>query len=269
MTGDTVMKKVIFLLFILALLMAVGEVQAKKGGPGNGGNGGGDKGGFGSLGDGCVTFLNSQLPGTFSGDGSGIYCNGTDGQISVPVRLRLDTKKFNENDRFYWVWGNCSYGSTEEICVVGAEMKNLQMGAEAEGNGSTIGDGLDWTLMSPTDTTRVEMGIKIDRTHFLYFDQGVLCNDPTSLAGPVWVRCDADKNEDSLCDRWTVSTDPAFPVDGVYGGDAAHACLKTGAFGDFLDYNVIADFTMKVCVIGTDSIVPGQEDYCGLPPAAP
>ena len=261
------MKKTTMVVMTLGLLLALGAAHAKKGGQGGGGNGGGDKGGFGPLGDGCVTFLSGQGPGRFSGDGRGIYCNGTDGQISVPVRLRLDTKKFNGNKRFYWVWGECSGAPVigDQLCdddnpetTNGDEIAHAQMSIESD---------LDMQAMGLGTFARVDMGIKIDRTHFLYYDD-ILCNHPASPADRLWVRCDLDTNGDDLCDRWTVSTDSAFPEftdenDSEFASNSARACLKTGAYADFIDYDVIADFTMKVCVMGTGPTDPADELYCG------
>ena len=248
------MKKNTLLIILVSLLLVFGQVHAKKGGQGNGGNGGGDKGGFGELGDGCLTFLNYAGAGRIYDDERGSYCNGTAGQISVPVRLRFDTKKFNGDDRVFTIQASCS-SATDNVCsLVGTNGKTLQMSNE-DFPGSPY-SGLDWTLMDAGGITRVEMGIKIDRTHFLYFNEKDVCFDPDNPnddvhGGPLWVRCDGDANDDTLCDQWTVSTDGSFPTGaGPFAADSAKACLKSGAFGNFLDKDVIADFTWNVCVMG-------------------
>ncbi len=270
--GETVMKKAKLILFILVLLLAMGQVQAKKGGPGNGGNGGGGKGGFGPLGDGCLTFLNAPGNGRFEHDGGGAYCNGSGGQVSVPVRLRFDTKKLNADNRSYNVNGSCSSNTRQALCTGGDNGLTLQMGPETDADGISINDDFDWTLMlTANNPTRVQMGIKFDNRHFLYFNKDGTCVDPDNpggsvSAGPVYVRCDGDENGDGLCDHWTVSTDgsfpefrglPAeFPEDDEFATDAANACFKIGAYGDFWDHDVIADFTMKICVMGVGFTCP-------------
>lgn len=272
MTGDTVMKKAKLILFILVLLLAMGQVHAKKGGPGNGGSGGSGKGGFGPLGDGCLTFLNGPGDGRFEHDGRGPYCNGSGGQVSVPVRLRFDTKKLNADDRSYNVNGSCSQNTGEALCTGGDNGLILGMGPETYDDGISFNDDFDWTLMGEGDITRVQLGIKFDNRHFLYFNKDGTCVDPNNTAGPVsagpvHVRCDGDENGDQLCDHWTVSTDGSFPEfrglpeefpgDDKFATDAANACFKTGAYGGFLDHDVIADFTMKVCVMGDGFTCPG------------
>jgi hypothetical protein len=257
------MKKVVPVI-LMGLLLAAGQAQAAKGGKGGGGGGGGDKGGFGELGSGCLTFISGNDYGRISddGDGYGTYCNGTGGQVSVPVRLRFDTKKLNSDKREFRIWGDCADPSSYLCGTTGTGVKGLylQMGKEADLTTGVSGDdGLDWTSMSEGDTTRVEMGIKIDRNHFLYFNKNGVCWDPdngtkSGFTDPVWVHCDGDHQGDGKCDQWTVSTELGFatgdrPGD-IFTENAANACLKSGAFGDFIDYSVIADFTWKVCVMG-------------------
>jgi hypothetical protein len=246
------MKKTTLLILIgLLLALALGQAQAgKPGGKPTGGNGGSGKGGFGDLGDGCLTFQGDLAArGRIYSDGLGKYCNGTDGQISVPVLLRFDTKKFNRQKRFFTIHGDCSdVNSTQDLCVSGANGLLLQMSDEANPDGTSKLTTLNWTRMATGAVTRVEMGIKIDNDHFLYFDDGQsgLCNHQDSQTGPVWVRCNGDANDDDLCDQWTVSTGDLNPG----GSLETHACFKAGAYGEFLDPNVIADFTWGVCVMG-------------------
>ena len=258
-------------LVVVVLLVAMGQALAgKPGGKPPGGNGGSDKGGFGELGDGCLTFYNppnNPVQGTIHDDsadsGKHIYCNGTDGQVSVPVRLRFDTKKFNADDRYFSIWGSCSENTEKELCISGVKGRFLQMGNEAESlTGLIIGGGLDWTLMKKGAVTRVGMGVSIDNKHHLSFNKDGACDDDSvpghPPTGPVYVRCDGNINDtgpnsDELCDQWTVSTDPSavgLVPSNTAPYETATACFKTGVYGDFLDHEVIANFTWKVCVMG-------------------
>ena len=253
------MKRLISMIFITGLLLALGQAYAKPPG-GSGGSGGSGKGGFGELGDGCVTFLSPEGEGFIHDDYSESaktnYCNGSDGQVSVPVRLRLDTKKFNPDDRYFWIDGVCNSDAgdtTQALCVEGVE--GLRMGLSLDTNG----DDWDWTEMSVSDGLKeATMGVKIDNNHFLYFDPRIegLCDpDGTSgpvAAGPVFVRCDGDTevngSGDGKCDMWTISTDLDFP-DSTFD-NASSACFKSGAYGDFYNSDVTANFTIEVCVMG-------------------
>lgn len=278
------MKKVTLLVIFVGLLLALGQVHAGKGGGKPPKDGGGDKGGFGELGNGCVTFIpgpGGSFPspgeGSIHDDSASSYCNGTDGQISIPVRLRVDTKKFNKEGRYYgFVYENCE---GEPWCAGGAELARGQMGNEfvwIDEDLVLLEGGLDMTLMPditgdstdldyPLNVTRVGMGFFIDNDHQLSFsneynDRG--CFDEDSIAEPLWVRCDADVGggpdgrSDGLCDRWTVSTFPLSPDrndsnDGfVEDGTSVNACLKNGIFV-MEELNVQADFTIEVCVMGT------------------
>jgi hypothetical protein len=259
------MKKVTLLL-CMGLLLTMSQAQAGKGG------GGSSKGGFGDLGDGCLTFVNPGNPhgtvtdfdaGTVHDDDLGSYCNGTDGQVSVPWHLRFDTKKFNPQNRHFRIWGNCvgEGGDTQALCQgpgVDGLMLNLGVGPSDS--------DWSWTQMSPdpanpTNTAVDRMGIKIDKSHFLYFDPnptGVCLDDtlavPESI-GLIHIRCNADANGDDLCDQWTISTDPAFPTgNDTFSENSSRACFRAGAYGSFYNHEVVADFTMEVCVMGSDFV---------------
>jgi hypothetical protein len=281
------MKKVTISVVALGLLLALAQVHAGK----PGGNPPKDKGGFGELGNGCVTFVDGP-DGSFPTPGTGRihdddselslsrrYCNGTDGQVSIPVRLRVDTKKFNKENRYYgFEYDDCN---AADWCDGSAKLARGQMGNEfvwveyPEDSGDEqlvlLEGGLDMTLMpapefgSNLNVTRVGMGFFIDNNHGLSFsneynDRG--CFGDISDAEPLWVRCDADVGggvdggPDGLCDRWTVSTFPLSPDpddsnDGfVAGGLPVNACLKNGIFV-MEEPSVRADFTIEVCVMGT------------------
>jgi hypothetical protein len=261
--GDIHMKKLQSTIMVMGLLLAVG--QALAGPPGNKPpkGDGGDKGGFGDLGNGCVTFLNPVDPddpddpvdllGTVSDDGGGRYCNGSDGQVSVPVHLRLDTKKFNKNHRWFWVQGEC----LDSPLDVQAEAECNQLGEGVDGlrfnvtvvDDSVVDDPVDlnWTEMSADEVLDARMGILLENGH-LYFDP----NDcPEVPWEPIHVRCDADTApKDGLCDKWTISTDPAFPTGTtLFSESASRACFKSAAYGAFYS-EVRANFTMEVCVMG-------------------
>jgi hypothetical protein len=277
-----VMKKVTFLVIVVSLLLVIGETYAGKPGGKPPKDDGGGKGGFGELGNGCVTFIPGPdgFFGSINDDSiDSTYCNGTDGQVSIPVRLRVDTKKFNKEGRYYgFDYDECS--PSESWCNEGAELARGQMGDEyvwiddpgAPGTDILVrGDGLDMTLMKPTDITRVGMGFFIDNDHGLSFsneynDRGCFDGD----AEPLWVRCDGDVGPldtagvpDGLCDLWTVSTYPLSPNGGFVEDPSVapqtnpltylpsvKACLKDGIF-IILDESVKADFTLEVCVLGT------------------
>jgi hypothetical protein len=278
------MKKVTISIVALGLLLALVQVHAGKPGGKPPKDGGDDKGGFGELGNGCVTFVegpDGSLPAPRIHDDSlsRRYCNGTDGQVSIPVRLRVDTKKFNKENRYYgFEYENCD----ADWCDGGAKLARGQMGNEfvwAEDPGDPNNEvlvlwegGLDMTLMpadpndpafdSNSNVTRVGMGFFIDNNHGLSFsneynDRG--CFGDISDAEPLWVRCDADVGggveggvevPDGLCDRWTVSTFPLSPNGGFAAGPPVKACLKNGIFV-MEDPSVTADFTIKICVMGT------------------
>jgi hypothetical protein len=282
------MKKMTISVVALGLLLALAQVHAGKPGGKPPKDDGGDKGGFGELGNGCVTFVQGP-DGSFPTPGTGRihddselslsrrYCNGTDGQVSIPVRLRVDTKKFNKENRYYsFEYDDCN---AADWCDGGAKLAHGQMGNEyvwAEDPDDSNNEilvlwegGLDMTLMpadpdypafgSNLNVTRVGMGFFIDNDHQLSFsneynDRG--CFGESSDAEPLWVRCDADVGggveggADGLCDRWTVSTFPLSPDGGFAEGPPVNACLKNGIFV-MEDPNVRADFTIEVCVMGT------------------
>lgn len=277
------MKKVTISVVALGLLLALAQVHAGKPGGKPPKDDGGDKGGFGELGNGCVTFVGGPdenfqtgIHDDFESSLSRRYCNGTDGQVSIPVRLRVDTKKFNKENRYYGFEYDLCNGA--DWCDGGAKLARGQMGNEfvwAEdpaGSGNEVlvpwEGGLDMTLMpapvfgSDLNVTRVGMGFSIDNGHGLSFsneynDRG--CFGDISDAEPLWVRCDADVGggveggvevPDGLCDRWTVSTFPLSPYGGFAGETPVKACLKNGIFV-MEDPNVSADFTIEVCVMGT------------------
>lgn len=250
------MKKLIPTMIVMSLLLALGQVYAEP--PGNkppGGSGGSGKGGFGELGDGCVTFLSPGGPGTVHDDGFGTYCNGSDGQVSVPVHLRLDTKKFNPGDRYFSIEGDCSADpptSTQALCDSGVDglMLNVTVVDEL---GTT---DLNWTEMTTgEESANARMGIKIDNSHFLYFDSLACSGSDLSPPRPIHVRCDDDNNGDTFCDLWTISTYPDFRDTG-FDDSASHACFKSGANGIFYSEEVKADFTMEVCVMGVSCPPP-------------
>ena len=238
------MKKLISMMIVMGLLMTAGQVFAK-----GRGSGGSDKGGFGELGDGCVTFV-SPAGATVSDDGGGRYCNGSDGQVSVPVHLRLDTKKFNKGHRWFWVEGTCSDSPLDAEAQTQCQL--LSEGYDGLMTNVTVvenGVDLNWTEMSPNEVLKARMGIKIDNSHFLYLDP-YDCSE--GYSDPVYVRCEADTPPgDGLCDKWTISTDWGFPT--LNNGGAfihtPHACFKSGGYGSF--YSVVeANFTLEVCVMG-------------------
>jgi hypothetical protein len=239
------MKKLISTMIVMGLLLAVGQVFAK-----GGGSGGSGKGGFGELGDGCVKFV-SPAGANVSDDGDGRYCNGSDGQVSVPVHLRFDTKKFNKGHRWFWVEGTCTDSDFSLDAEASAQCELLSYGYDGLMTNVTVvdeyGEDLNWTDMGQGDVLDARMGIKIDNSHFLFF--GPL-NCPERDPDPVYVRCEADTEpKDGLCDRWTISTDPLFPTTGGTFTDASSACFKSGAYGTFYS-EVGMNFTMEVCVIG-------------------
>jgi hypothetical protein len=243
-------------------------------------DGGGGKGGMGELGNGCVTFLHGDGEGTFHDDsayppyGDETYCNGTDGQVSVPSRFRMDPKKFNKTDRKYYAQVKCiGYisGSGIEFCEKEIETRDVQSQLKyVEGpSGIWMPEGTDIELnfqeMAPPfndtyEVTRVSMSISVAKQHYLLFGnefgQRVKClsdsNFPVVYGAPVWARCDADFNDDTLCDAWTVST---FELDDTSLGwdenvPSAHACLRGGTSGDMFWDDVQADFVFDICVLG-------------------
>lgn len=241
------MKASIWLAAALVSCLLLSQNLAAK--PGKGGGGGGDSGGFGELGNGCVAFESAASPGTFHDDGGGAYCNGTDGQVSVPKRLRLDTKKFNSNNRKYYLDAVCAAKSPACNGTVDVEVLQSQLRHEWI-DGQLVGtDELDFQGMAEGEITRVSVDLEIDRNTRLLFgnDSGdrMRCPAP-SAAAPLWVQCLDDQNGDGFCDLWTLTT---ANLDGSAEPDA-RACLKNSKTGAVLDGEVTADFSMAVCVLG-------------------
>lgn len=216
-------------------------------------------GGFGELGNGCVTFTDAPDFGTFHDDGGGTYCNGTDGQVSVPLRLRLDTKKFNSEDRAYWLYADCSSGSNTgwPVCDGPIRVGTLQSQLRYELiDGSLVATSeLDFQGLVVDEIARVSVDLDLPTwaNHKVKFgndsDPQIRCDAPAASA-PVWVACDGDSNHDGFCDLWTLSTVNLGGPDVLPGEGDARACLKNTKRGVVLDGDVTADFTLKVCVLG-------------------
>lgn len=232
-----------------ACLLVSHSVAAKKGGGGTGG--------FGQLGNGCVTFLNAPDFGTFHDDGGGSYCNGTDGQVSVPKRFRLDTKKFNRNDRAYLLDAECSSGTATgwSACDGQVEVGILQsqLRYEVIGGELVATSELDFQSLQVGEIARVSLDLPVADSQRLKFgnenDPQVNCNEPANSA-PVWISCDDDFNGDGFCDLWTVTTMNLGGPDTLPGEGDARACLKDTGAGVTLDGDVIADFMLELCVLG-------------------
>lgn len=211
--------------------------------------GGGDTGGFGELGNGCVAFENPATLGTFHDDGGGAYCNGTDGQVSVPKRLRLDTKKFNRNNRKYLLDAICEANSsvcdgTVEVGVLQSQLRHRWVDGQLVATGE---EELDFQGMAIGEIARVSVDLAIGKHARVLWgnDSGdrMRC-PPPSEAAPLWVQCLDDQNADGFCDLWTMTT---ANLDGSAESDA-RACLKESSV--LLDGEITADFTMGICVLG-------------------
>jgi hypothetical protein len=215
-------------------------------------------GGFGELGNGCVAFDSPATLGTFHEDGGGAYCNGTDGQVSVPRRLRLDTTKFNGNDRKYFLDAeDCEANSTVckgtvEVEVLQSQLRHRLIDGELVATGE---EELDFQGMTIGEIARVSVDLAIGKDTRVLFgnDSGdrMRCPAP-SQAAPVWVSCDDDFNNDGFCDLWTVSTENLGGPDALPDEGNAQACLKQSVKRSqvLLDGEITADFTMGVCVLG-------------------
>jgi hypothetical protein len=212
-----------------------------------GGGGGGGTGGFGDVGNGCVVFENPATLGTFHDDGGGAYCNGTDGQVSIPKRLRLDTKKFNRNDRQYLLDATCEANSavcdgTVEVGVLQSQLRHQWIDGQLVAD-----DELDFQGMAVGEIARVSVDLAIGRDTRVLFgnDSGERMRCPApSEAAPLWVQCLDDQNGDGFCDLWTMTT---VNLEGSAEPDA-RACLKESS--ELLDGEISADFTMGICVLG-------------------
>lgn len=212
---------------------------------------GGGKGGFGDAGNGCVAFANAPGAGTIHDDGGGAYCNGSDGQVSVPKRLRMDTKKFNRNARTYWVDAMCLGGQSpgDAFCsdAVSADVFQSQMEYQWVDGALVPTDELDFQAMTPGEVTRVSLAVDVGFKRQLRYgnENGVRVNCPAGTSGePVWVGCEDDFNGDGFCDLWTLSTNS---LDGS-GAPPARACLMNES--SVVDGDVQAEFTLGVCVLG-------------------
>ena len=236
------------------------SVQAKD----SNDNSGDNEGWLGELGNGCVTFSNSSSgPGTiYEDDIGGPYCNGTAGQISVPSSLRLDTKKFNKPGREFLAQLDCGGIVIEPDACSGAEVEAILFQSMLE-YVKVFEDvwipyadlrQLNFPEMSENEVTRVSMYIKLGgKTGLLVFGEApqvAFACDEVLDGEPIWVRCD-HYNETigiEICDRWTVSTNSLDDS----GLPPANACLNSGSGKSTLvARDVIADFTIEVCVLGT------------------
>jgi hypothetical protein len=231
-------------------------------GPPDGGdsgqNTGGGKGGFGELGNACLNLPEmdpSADSGTIANDGVSVYCHGEDGQISVPKRFRIDTKKFNGNDSSYWVNADCGHvwcGGDQELKIFQSQLWYNQDGTLYNPDnvpGDFNGKELNFQEMGVGDVERASMSVAaVDKDYRLVFGKNsggsVRCQSDTNT-GPIWVRCETDSNQDGLCDRWTVSTQD---LSGSASSDDARACLKERDVE--VAWDVVADFEMDVCVLG-------------------
>jgi hypothetical protein len=214
-----------------------------------------EPGGFGELGNGCVSFASGSDAGTFHDDDGGVYCNGSDGQVSVPKRLRLDSKKFNSNERSYWLDAICNDQTTPNaaVCTGPVEVGALQTQLRHEWIGGELvpTDELDFQGMAPGEISRVSVDLYIDRNTKVQFgnDNGLRVRCDGATAAPLWASCEADKNGDGFCDSWLLTT---ANLDGDLEPDA-RACLKNTRNGKVLDGDVTADFLLEVCVLGVDA----------------
>jgi hypothetical protein len=211
------------------------DMECGAPGGGDGGQntgGGGGKGGFGELGNACLHLPEigpDAYEGTIANDGVSVYCHGEDGQISVPKRFRIDTKKFNESQLWYNQDGTLY--NPDEV------------------PGDFNGKELNFQEMGVGDVERASMSVAaVDNDYRLIFGKnsgGSFRCETDANTGPVWVKCEADSNEDGFCDRWTVSTsdlsDQPFP-------DDARGCLKERDVE--VAWGVVANFEMDVCVLG-------------------
>lgn len=238
------MKLSIVCLTGLALLLAFGTAWTapKKGG---------GKGGFGDVGNGCIAFASTPAAGTIHDDGGGSYCNGSDGQVSVPKRLRMDTRKFNRNARIYWLDAICHGGQSpsDSSCLgpVSADVFQSQMEYQWVGGTLVPTEELDFQAMTPGESARVSLAVDAGSNRQLRFgnENGVRVNCPADTSGePVWVSCEGDSNGDGFCDLWTLST---ASLDGS-GDPSARACLINESA--VVDGDVQADFTLNICVLG-------------------
>lgn len=218
------------------------------------GGGGADAGGFGPLGTGCTVFENPATLGTFHDDGGGAYCHGTDGQVSVPKRFRLDTKKFNGNDRKYYLTADaCDADSpvcdgTVEVGLLQSQLRHRWLDGELVATGE---EELDFQNMATGEIARVSVDLALGKSTRVLFgnDSGarMRCRAP-SQAAPVWVECLGDSNLDGFCDLWVMTT---HNLEGSAEPDA-QACLKEWVKQSevLLDGEITADFTMDICVLG-------------------
>lgn len=240
---------------------------------------------MGELGNACAEFLPvpnadpDEKWGTIYDDGFGEYCNGTDGQVSIPTRFRMDSKKWNKEGRKYFVDAVCLEPESEQqptLCDGAAEISAIQSQIKYNCvevcSGTPLQCECRWDLagadvelhfqeMTPNEVARVSMSVLVGKQRHLHFgdDQDfsrAKCppgENDVVYGEPVWVRCDSNTNpeDDELCDRWTVSTfklQPGSP--GIDFELSAHACLIEGVSGVPTWENVQADFILDVCVLG-------------------
>lgn len=220
--------------------------------------GGGGQGGFGELGNACLNLPEmgpSADNGTIANDGVSVYCHGQDGQISVPKRFRIDTKKFNGNDSSYWVDADCGHtwcGGDQELKIFQSQLWYNHDGTLYNPDnvpGDFNGIELNFQEMVAGDIERASMSVAaVDKDYRLVFGKnsgGSFRCQSDANTGPIWVKCELDSNQDELCDRWTISTSD---LSGSSSSDDARACLKERDVE--VAWGVVADFEMDVCVLG-------------------
>jgi hypothetical protein len=229
-------RQVVAFLFSISLILALGSATLAQG------QGNNNKGGFGDEGAGCASFRDS-FDDSVRSDGGGVYCNGTDGQVSVPKRFRIDLKKFNSNKRTIIVEPYCAGADgTLSLClksfqgeIVLQSLKEYVGGQEQDGDLDFQSIGLDETRHAG-----LTIAFQFNRKNSFALSYG---NDtssdfsrcPTfSASEPVSVTCTAVNPDSGNCAAWFV--------------EGGKACLKDALSGDILDDDVTARFGIELFV---------------------
>ena len=91
------------------------------------------------------------------------YCNGTDGQISIPSLLRMDTKKFNGNDRAYLIDATCTGIKTPTARAASRLCGNVDVEAKEGSTVNIFQDSSDGNSISQSDVSLTDSDSNYDQ----------------------------------------------------------------------------------------------------------
>jgi hypothetical protein len=237
-------EKHIVIFLAAAILLAPSLSLAAKGGKGKGGGNSSE-----DVGTGCLFY--SDAPGDgITSDLGAVYCHGTDGQVTVPKRLRHDLKKFNENSRTIVVdpvcWGGESVASGAYCFGSPANAIIVQSHGGGDADGIQLVSELNFPAMALNQVKRVALDFDLGKQLHIYFGNATFDTGPTATcsgtqAAPAWVTCDV--HDGTSCTAWTISSFGPAPED-----DALACLIRYKGGTQVEDSAVQADFTIVLSV---------------------